>query len=457
MSRRKRLEQAENALLPLIQYEGADQGHEWPTRLLLWLLQRISSLYGAIVQLRLFLFRTGVLRRFPLGCQVISVGNVTVGGTGKTPMVEKLARELSDQGRKVAILSRGYRKKETGFWKRLGDRFRYGADNVPPRIVSDGHRLMLDSEMSGDEPYMLATNLPDVVVLVDKDRVKSGRYAVRHFGCDTLLLDDGFQYQRLRHRLDLVLVDRTNPFGNGNVLPRGILREPAGNIARARFVCITKARGGETAALRRRIRELNPTCGIMECNHDPTALVGAFTRERFPLEKLQGLKVMAVSGIAAPLSFENSLEKLGAEIVKRVHFADHHRFTQQEIIDLVNQAQTIQADAIVTTEKDAVRMTRIDRCAVPVYFLRIEVNFLSGGEEFRRFINEVTFAPEAAGGEPAEHADAASTVGEAPPSAAVLPADGVPSPAASAPQTGPAGFRPAVGGLSSLPAQSRAS
>ena len=391
MGSRKTLESAENSLLPLIQYEGADQGHEWPVRLLLWTLKRLSGLYRAAVQTRLFLFRTGVLSRYPLGCQVISIGNVTVGGTGKTPMVEKLARELSDQGRKVAILSRGYRKKEKGFWQKTGDKLRFGPGGPPPRVVSDGRRLLLDSEMSGDEPYMLATNLPDVVVLVDKDRVKSGRYAVRKFGCDTLLLDDGFQYQRLKHRRDIVLVDRTNPFGNGNVLPRGILREPAENIARASFVCITKARGGDTAALRRRIRELNPECGLMECNHDPTALVDAFTRERFPLARLKGMKVYAVSGIAAPLSFENSLEKLGATLLERRHFADHHRFSQQEIIDIVNRAQELGADAVLTTEKDAVRMTRIDRRAVPVLFLRIEVVFLDGADEFRRCVNEIIF------------------------------------------------------------------
>ena len=388
---RKALESTENALLPLIQYEGGDQGHEWPTRLLLWILARISSVYSAVVQTRLWLYATGLKRRYPLGCQVISIGNVTAGGTGKTPMVEKLARELADEGRKVAILSRGYRKKEKGFWAKLAERTRGGGKPPPPRVVSDGRRLLLDSEMSGDEPYMLATNLPDVVVLVDKDRVKSGRYAIRRFGCDTLLLDDGFQYQKLMHRRDIVLVDRTNPFGNGRVLPRGILREPAENIARASFVCITKARGGDTSALRARIRELNPTAGIMECNHDPTCLVDAFTRERSGLERLRGMKVYAVSGIAAPLSFENSLEKLGATLLERRHFADHHRFSQQETIDIVNRAQELGADAVVTTEKDAVRMTRIDRRAVPVLFLRIEVQFLDGADEFRRCVNEITF------------------------------------------------------------------
>ncbi|MBR1608687.1 MAG: tetraacyldisaccharide 4'-kinase [Kiritimatiellae bacterium] len=393
MGSRKTLEKTENALLPLIQYEGADRGHGAAASFLLWTLARISAVYAAVVQLRLFLYRTGILRRYPLGCQVISIGNVTVGGTGKTPMVEKLARELAAQGRKVAILSRGYRKKEKGFGARLADKFRFGPGGAPPRVVSDGRRLLLDSEMSGDEPYMLATNLPDVVVLVDKDRVKSGRMAVRKFGCDTLLLDDGFQYQKLLHRRDIVLVDRTNPFGNGRVLPRGILREPAGNIKRASFVCITKARGGDTSALRERIRKLNPTAGIMECNHDPTCLVGAFTRERFPLSKLRGMKIVALSGIAAPRSFEASLEALGATILERRHFADHHRFSQQEIIDSVNNAQELGADAIITTEKDAVRMTRIDRCAVPVLFLRIEVTFLDGADEFRRCVEEITFKP----------------------------------------------------------------
>lgn len=390
MSSRKTLESTENKLLPLIQYEGADQGHEWPTRFLLWVLKRISSIYKFVVQTRLYLYETGVYRRFPLGVQIISVGNVTVGGTGKTPLVEKLARELQEKGRHVAILSRGYRKKEKTFREKIMDKFS-GKGHTPPRIVSDGKNLLLDSEMSGDEPYMLATNLNDVVVLVDKDRVKSGRYAVKHFGCDTLILDDGFQYQKLKHRLDLVLVDRTNPFGNGNVLPRGILREPAKNIARAKFICITKApKGTDTTALRKRIRELNSEAGIMECNHEPTTLVEAFTRITHPLSDLKGKKVVALSGIASPLSFENSLEALGATIIKRKRYADHHRFSQQEIIDIVLEAKEAKADAIITTEKDAVRMTRIDKCSVPVYFVRIEVCFSAGIDEFNRCINEIT-------------------------------------------------------------------
>ena len=374
----------------------SDRLHGVGPNLLRFVLKCLSRLYSFIMNVRLALYEHRLLRSKTLGCQVISIGNLTVGGTGKTPVVEVFARALQQNGRKVAILSRGYRKKEKTALQKLGDVFKGGASHTPPRIVSDGRRLLLDSEMSGDEPYMLATNLPDVVVLVDKDRVKSGRYAVRHFGCDTLLLDDGFQYQKLLHRLDLVLVDRTNPFGNGNVLPRGFLREPARNIARAKFICITKARHGDTDELRRRIRELNPGAGIMECNHEPCALVGAFSREHHPLEQLRGMKVVALSGIASPQSFEKSLEELGATLLKRRRYADHHRFSQQEVIDIVNEAQSLGADAVVTTEKDAVRMTRIDRCAVPVYYVRIEVRFASGEEEFRRCISHITFADAAA-------------------------------------------------------------
>ena len=383
MARRKFTEELENALLPLIQFEGADQNHEAHTRALLWFLKRLSRLYGAVVQLRLWLYDRGVLHRHPLGCQVISVGNVTAGGTGKTPMVEKLARDLRDNGRKVAILSRGYRK---------------GAGKTPfpslPLEVSKGNGPCegITSEQSGDEPFMLAKNLPGVAVLVDKDRVRSGRHAVRKLDCDTLLLDDGFQYQRLKHRLDLVLVDCGNPFGNGNVLPRGILREPMRNLRRARFICITKVRGRDTAELRRRIRELNPDAGLMECDHVPCLLRDAFTDAEHPLSELRGRRVFALSGIASPRSFETSLEDLGATLLGRHHVADHHRYSRREVQRIVNKARELGADWIVTTEKDAVRIPLLRDCAVPIVYLRIEIRFHGGTEEFERCVGLITNA-----------------------------------------------------------------
>src|SRR5712672_2257793 len=263
-------------------------------------LQMLSRVYGVILKARRFLYNVRILRDSTLGGQVIAVGNLTVGGTGKTPVVEKFASALRDQGRSVAILSRGYRSKPQPFHKMLINKILLREDTTPPRVVSDGKSLLLDSEMAGDEPYMLASNLKDVIVLVDKDRVKGGRYAIEKFGCDTLLLDDGFQYWKLRgRRHDVVLVDRQQPFGNERLLPRGTLREPPSHLARAGTIFITKS-DGKTDELRRRIEQLNPTAGIIECIHHPLYLEDVFTAQRAGLEILQGRRVASFSGIAQP-------------------------------------------------------------------------------------------------------------------------------------------------------------
>ena len=195
-------------------------------------LQVLSWLFSWVVQLRLWLYRERILRDHPLGCLVVVVGNLTVGGTGKTPVVEKFARALRDRGRKVAILSRGLQEQGAALLEEGVVR-----DHPHRRAAARGssataRRVFLDSEEAGDEPYMLARNLPGVVVLVDKNRVKAGAYAIKKFGCDTLVLDDGFQYLPLKGRLNLLLVDKTNPFGNGHLLPRGILREPVKHLRR---------------------------------------------------------------------------------------------------------------------------------------------------------------------------------------------------------------------------------
>src|SRR5437870_10500067 len=201
----------------------------------------LSKIFQVAVKARRFLYNVRMLRDTTLGVQVIAIGNLTVGGTGKTPVVEKFARELRDQGRTVAILSRGYRSKPPPLTRRLINRLFFRRERTPPRVVSDGKSLLLDSETAGDEPYMLASNLKDVIVLVDKDRVKSGRYAIEKFGCDTLLLDDGFQYWKLRgRRRDIVLVDYQQPFGNEYLLPRGTLREPPAHLRRAHVIFLTK-------------------------------------------------------------------------------------------------------------------------------------------------------------------------------------------------------------------------
>src|SRR6188474_3171613 len=259
----------------------------------LWLL---SKIFQVLVKLRRFLYNVRILRDSTLGVQVIAIGNLTVGGTGKTPVVEKFARVLQNQGRTVAILSRGYRSKPPPLLKRLVDKLLFREDRTPPRVVSDGKSLLLDSETAGDEPYMLASNLKDVVVLVDKDRVKAGRYAIEKFGCDTLLLDDGFQYWKLAgRRRDIVLVDRQQPFGNERLLPWGTLREPPSHLARATTIFITKS-DGNTEDLRRRISQLNPTAGVIECIHHPLYLEDVFTGQRIGLDYIKNRKVSSLSG-----------------------------------------------------------------------------------------------------------------------------------------------------------------
>jgi len=350
-----------------------------------------SKFYHVLVNIHRWLINVRILRDKTLGVQVIAIGNLTVGGTGKTPVVEKFARELRDAGRNVAILSRGYRSKPAPFLELLLNKILLREDQTPPRVVSDGKSLLLDSEMAGDEPYMLASNLKDVVVLVDKDRVKSGLYAIEKFGCDTLLLDDGFQYWNLRgRRHDVVLVDRQQPFGNEHLLPRGTLREPPSHLARAHTIFITKS-DGQTAELRQQISRLNPEAAIIECVHHPLYLEDVFTGEQRKLDFLRGHKVASVSGIAQPESFERSLVQLGAELVYSKRFADHHRFTQQEILNAINRGKKRQADTIITTQKDAVRFPKLDRRDLPIYFMRVEIQIVSGANDFQDCVRKICF------------------------------------------------------------------
>jgi tetraacyldisaccharide 4'-kinase len=356
------------------------------------LLYLCSKLYLVLaVKSRRFLYNVRILRDSTLGVQVIAVGNLTFGGTGKTPVVEKFARELQDQGRTVAILSRGYRSKPPPLSKRLVDKLLFREDRTPPRVVSDGKSLLLDSETAGDEPYMLASNLKNVVVLVDKDRVKAGRYAIERFGCDTLLLDDGFQYWKLRgRRQDIVLIDRQQPFGNEHLIPRGSLREPPSHLARANTIFITKS-DGQTEELRRRITQYNSTAGIIECIHHPLYFEDVFTGQRHGLELIKDRKVASLSGIAQPESFEQSLTTLGAAVVYSKRFADHHRFSQQEILNTINRGKKRQAEFIITTQKDAVRFPKIDRRDLPIYFMRVEIKILSGADGFEDCVRKICF------------------------------------------------------------------
>lgn len=379
------IERLESYLIKLIQEKGADKDQPLGIRFLLAFLKGVSFIFAAVVSIRAALYRLGILRQFPLGVQVISIGNVTAGGTGKTPVTEIFARTLAAEGRRVAILSRGYRRKEAPLYQRI-----FTQVIEPPLVVSDGKRLLLDSAIGGDEPYMLASNLPGVAVVVDRNRVKAGRYAIKRLGCDTLILDDGFQYKKLKHSIEVVLVDSTNPFGNGNMLPRGILREPARHIRRADIIFLTKCRG-DVSSVRDEIRRFNSHADIIECNHAPALLRDVWSREEFPLSWLNGKTTCTLSGIASPKGFENSLRHLGARVIWCERYADHHRYDSSEILYALNRTADMGADALVTTEKDAVRFPRFETSPVKCLYLRIQIEILSGKESFAQIINRICF------------------------------------------------------------------
>ena len=352
------------------------------------ILYALSFIYERLVQLRLYFYRKRILRERALGCLVISVGNLTVGGTGKTPIVEKFARALQAGGRRVAILSRGY--KSVPRRRKWLDRLRR-RDADPPRVVSDGKSLLLDSLTAGDEPYMLAHNLKDVIVLVDKDRVRSGRFAIDKWNVDTLLLDDGLQYLHLKHRLDMVLVDRQAPFGNEFLLPRGTLREAPRNLRRASYIFITKNTGESNETLIKRIRRYNRTAEIIECAHKPLYLQNVFTGEQLPLERLRDAFIGSICGIAAPESFEGALKKLGAHVELAKRYIDHHYYTEAELTTFINRCIRRDLAMIVTTEKDAVRMPRLPEAdmKVPICFLRVEIEILSGHESWEHCVARI--------------------------------------------------------------------
>lgn len=360
-------------------------------RAMLWCLAKV---YSRAVEARLFLYRERYIHDHHLGVPVISIGNLTVGGTGKTPVVELFARALRERGRKVAILSRGYKSKRVvrpPWWKRLGKKI--GLATYPsslPRVVSDGEspRPLLDSHEAGDEPWMLARNLPGIAVVVDRNRVKAGRHAIKELGADVLLLDDGLQYLKLKHRHDIVLVDRTAPFGTGHLLPRGTLREHPRNLKRASYIFITKTEG-DNDKLIKRIRKHNRVAEIVECRHRPLHLVNIHTNEKIPLAAIQDKYVGAISGIAIPESFEAGLKKLGAKVEVTGRFADHHRFTEREVKQFIERCVRRDLHYIVTTEKDFVRFPEVPRSDIPICFLRVEIEIVRGREVFEKIMRVI--------------------------------------------------------------------
>ncbi len=362
--------------------------------LLAGLLRVLSWAFELLVRLRLWLYRQRLFRDTPLGCKVVVVGNLTVGGTGKTPIVHKMAQILARRGRRVAVLSRGYKGSTDSMLKRFWRWLSHGS-RPEPLVVSDGSKVLAGPDEAGDEPYMLARNLlaDGVVVIVDRDRVEAGRFALRRFGVDTILLDDGLQYLPLRGQINLLLVDSRDPFGNGAMLPRGILREPVANLSRASYVFLTKSSGPPDPELLALIRKHNPAAEIIPCAHRPSDLVAVDAEGVLPLSWIKDKRVAAFCGIATPERFEETLGALGAVMVSSRRFLDHHAFTDEDLDEVLEQALASGAEAIVTTEKDAVRLQSRFRPPLPLLFVRLEVGILGDPEGFNGAVERICLGP----------------------------------------------------------------
>ncbi len=353
-------------------------------------LSAAAALYGMVVRLRASLYKRGILRRFWPGCLVISVGNITVGGTGKTPVVETFARALTKGGRKVAIVSRGYKARSPNWrW-----RWRNRTLVAGTKIVHDGQQLLLGAREAGDEPYMLARNLDEVVVIVDSDRVRGSRFAINEFGVDTIILDDGMQHLRLQRQIEVVLIDATCPFGFEHMLPRGLLRESLSGLRRATHIFVTKAKQIDITPIVERIRQYNQTAEIIACFYEPLTLVNVHNGEEMPLTELRAQNVFVVSGIAQPGGFVELVKELGAYVQRVYTFPDHHRFRREEIERIYRRAFSWHADAIVMTEKDAVRFSkrvRIENMICPVYYVKVGIVIKSGAEDFQHCIARICY------------------------------------------------------------------
>ena len=321
-----------------------------------FILTLLSFLYGGLVRFLIWFY---ALRPLCFSCKVISIGNITWGGTGKTTLAEFIASYLQRQGHRVAILSRGYCRRSN-------------------QSLGQGEKFL------PDEPLMLKKRLPGVEVLIDPDRIRSGRRAIKEFGVDTLLLDDGFQQWRIKKDLEIVTIDCRYPLGNGYLIPRGILRQPISTLSRAHIFAITKTNLYPVALdLIKTLRKINTSALIIETAHEPLGFyqIGQEDGALLTPDSLKGERVGLFSGIGDPDSFERLVAKLGLEIGFYFSFPDHHNFSPRDIEDIVALARDKKITTLLTTQKDAMRLRGIT-LPLRTLVLCIRLKITKNEEEF---------------------------------------------------------------------------
>ena len=328
-----------------------------------------SILYGIALYLRRLIFKIHVIKRKTVSCPVISIGNITLGGTGKTPAVIHLADLLLRNGIHPAIISRGYGRKNEN-------------DVI---VVSDGRSVLVDAQTGGDEPVLIASKHRGIPVVVGRKRHRAALLALQRFNPDVVVLDDGFQHIQFKRDLDIVLLDAGNPFGNGKLFPGGILREPLCALKRAHAVLITKMDDEKAVEALKMTVQRYTNARIFTSRQAPFDVMDYQTNETRPLSTLRGTKVIAFSGIAQPAQFTAMLTSLGADVVTAHDFPDHFTYRKSDLASIVQKAADEKISMIITTEKDAVRLKdlRVDG----VWALRIELQ-VAEHDAWKKFLLE---------------------------------------------------------------------
>jgi len=333
----------------------------------------LAWVYGGLVGLRNRLFDIGFIKSHRFNCRVISVGNLTTGGTGKTPMVLWLARFLLEEGRRVAIVSRGYRSEDAG----------------QVLVVSDGQNILVDSRMSGDEPQLLARRLPEIPVVCSPKRVLAVQTAIEKFQSEVIILDDGFQHRFLARDVDLVMLDSQNPFGNGRLFPRGILREKTAALARAQALVLSRFDGSEKAEenLTNLSRQWSDKA-VLTTSHHPARLFEAVTHQERSLDSLQEVPLAAFAGIGRPNDFFGSVRDLGARLVYACSLPDHHPLSTELLTALVRDSAELEPELWLTTEKDWVRLPRVLPNNMELWVMTVELDVRDEGSRLKALIRK---------------------------------------------------------------------
>lgn len=345
----------------------------------------LSRFYGAIIEWRNTLYDKGVLKSFSLGVSTVSIGNITVGGTGKTPLVARAAELLFENGEKICILSRGYGR----------------ADSKKRVLVSDGEKILADARQSGDEPFELAQKLlGKAIVVADANRVSAGSWAREKFGITAFILDDAFQHRRARRDLDIVTIDATNPFGSGKLLPTGILREPLKNLRRADVIVITRANlcaEKQVAALRYGISKRNSQVPVFVSKNKIVEITkleeftGKAPDSRATKDKARmlGEKALAFCALGNPENFFEQLRSENFDLTATRKFPDHHFYTQRDIEKVEKLALRRGAEILLTTAKDAVKLKGL-RFNAPCFVIETKIIF-DDENNFRKLLLKSLF------------------------------------------------------------------